>query len=93
MTHYKHHLQFRQTGWGGLNAATDHKSMIKEVEYLIKDPNLGMQNLRFKITRVKKVKTNEYKVYIRGSRNALLRIIENWGYSQYYTLNGVRKVT
>ena len=91
----KHFLKYVQHAydWDELNCTSTAKERVQAMTRFLKDPNLGMQNLKFKISKVNKMRKGVYQVTVHGSRNALLSIVTQWGFGMRYKLNGKRKVT
>lgn len=87
----RHNLTFRQPGWSHLNSLSN-RDRIHEVNSFLKDPNLGIHNLKFKVIKVRKT-NNDYIIDIVGSRNAIFGLIRQWSSNQHYMIDGKRKKT
>lgn len=69
------------------------KERCQHIENWIRDPNIGTQNLRFKVVAVEPRSDGDYRIRLNASTNAINKILRNWNSGQYYTVNGKRRMT
>lgn len=78
--------------WSGIKTFAPTER-IAAVEGALRDFNVGTQKLRFKVIDVKPVGDDIYRIKLKASQAAIERITGIWAGSQYYTVNGKRRMT